>query len=121
MLFQAEQTNCRRKDILAHFNRFKQQSWDFPGIPVVKITRSNAGRAHVQSLVGKLESHMPHGSAKRSKQIYIAKNNIPFLTENMYIQLTMLPVMDLRNKLLLEILCENQYFTYLNCLFYQSS
>ena len=38
---------------------------DFPGSPVVKTLLSNAG-AQIQSLVGKLRSHMLHGLKKQN-------------------------------------------------------
>ena len=46
---------------------------EFPGNPVIRTPCFHCPRAQVQSLVGELKSHMPHGVAKQSK-VYAVKS-----------------------------------------------
>ena len=49
---------------------------DFPGSPVIKTALPLQG-TRVQSLVGELRSHMPHGMAKKTKQnIHLSMHRI---------------------------------------------
>ena len=47
---------------------------DFPGSPVVRTLRFHCRRAWVQSLAGKLGSHMPRGGKKKKKNFKTEKD-----------------------------------------------
>ena len=63
--------------ILYHLCNIKDSPQDFPGSPVVETALPIQG-PRVQSLVRKLRSHMPHGTAKKTKNKKLKKDTTLF-------------------------------------------